>query len=74
MLPYFVKPSRIPYRIFDVYITDWIDAKQIPITDGDFDLDDFIDYIINYIKFLGYHIHVMAVCQPTVPILAATAV
>ena len=63
--------DTLPY--FDVYITDWIDAKQIPITDGSFDLDDFIDYIINYIKFLGYNIHVMAVCQPTVPVLAATA-
>lgn len=59
---------------FDVYITDWIDAKQIPITDGSFDLDDFIDYVISYIKFLDYDVHVMAVCQPTVPVLAATAI
>ena len=59
---------------FDVYITDWIDANQIPITNGSFDLDDFIDYIINYIKFLGPNVHVLAVCQPTVPVLAATAI
>eukprot|EP00916_Digyalum_oweni_P019794 GHVL01033041.1.p1 GENE.GHVL01033041.1~~GHVL01033041.1.p1 ORF type:complete len:416 (-),score=46.66 GHVL01033041.1:1480-2727(-) len=59
---------------FDVYITDWIDANQIPITNGSFDLDDFIDYIINYIKFLGPNVHVLAVCQPTVHVLAATAI
>ena len=59
---------------FDVYITDWIDANQIPITDGGFDLDVFIDYVINDIKFLGPDVHVMAVCQPTVPVLAATAI
>jgi poly(3-hydroxybutyrate) depolymerase len=59
---------------FDVYITDWVDANQIPITDGSFDLDDFIDYVINYIKLLGPNVHVLAVCQPTVPVLAATAI
>jgi poly(3-hydroxybutyrate) depolymerase len=58
---------------FDVYITDWVDAKEIPITDGSFDLDDFIDYVMHYIKFLP-NIHVLAVCQPTVPVLAATAI
>ncbi len=58
---------------FDVYITDWVDANQIPITDGSFDLDSYIDYVINYIRFLGPDIHVLAVCQPTVPVLAATA-
>jgi len=63
--------DTLPY--FDVYITDWIDAKQIPITDGSFDLDDFIDYVMNYIKFLP-NVHVLAVCQPTVPVLAATAI
>jgi|JFJP01.1.fsa_nt_gi poly(3-hydroxybutyrate) depolymerase len=63
--------DTLPY--FDVYITDWIDAKQVPITDGSFDLDDFIDYVITYIKFLGDKVHVLAVCQPTVPVLAATA-
>jgi poly(3-hydroxybutyrate) depolymerase len=59
--------------LFDVYITDWISANQVPITDGSFDLDSFIDYTINYIKFLGPDVHVLAVCQPTVPVLAATA-
>ncbi len=63
--------DTLPY--FDVYITDWIDAKQVSITEGSFDLDSFIDYVINYIKFLGDKVHVLAVCQPTVPVLAATA-
>ena len=58
---------------FDVYITDWVDANQVPITDGSFDLDSFIDYVINYTRFLGPNVHVLAVCQPTVPVLAATA-
>ncbi|NRB10631.1 MAG: polyhydroxyalkanoate depolymerase, partial [Rickettsiaceae bacterium] len=59
---------------FDVYITDWVDANQVPITSGGFDLNDFIDYVINFIKYLGPYTHVMAVCQPTVPVLAATAI
>lgn len=59
---------------FDVYITDWIDANQVPICDGSFDLDSYIDYIINYTRLLGPNLHVYAVCQPTVPVLAATAI
>lgn len=58
----------------DVYITDWIDASQVPLSDGSFDMDDFIDYTIEFIKICGPDIHVMAVCQPTVPVLAATAI
>lgn len=62
----------LPYC--DVYITDWIDASQVPLILGKFDMDDFIDYVIEFIKFLGPSLHVMAVCQPTVPVLAAVAV
>lgn len=58
---------------FDVYITDWIDANQVPICDGSFDMDSYIDYVMNYIRLLGPNVHVYAVCQPTVPVLAATA-
>lgn len=58
----------------DVYITDWIDAKNIPLHAGSFNMDDFIDYIIEYIKYLGSDLHVMAVCQPTVPALAAISI
>jgi poly(3-hydroxybutyrate) depolymerase len=57
----------------DVYITDWVDARMVPITDGTFDLDDYIDYLISMIHLIGPDAHVMAVCQPSVPVLAATA-
>ncbi|MET3793615.1 polyhydroxyalkanoate depolymerase [Aquamicrobium terrae] len=58
----------------DVYITDWIDARMVPAADGSFDLDDYIDYVIDMLHFLGPDTHVMAVCQPSVPVLAAVAV
>lgn len=58
----------------DVYITDWIDAREVPLFEGPFDLDAYIDYVIEFIRFLGPETHVMAVCQPAVPVLAATAV
>ena len=57
----------------DVYITDWIDARMVPVTEGSFDLDDYIDYIMSILHFLGSNTHVMAVCQPSVPVLAAVA-
>lgn len=58
----------------EVFITDWIDARDIPVTEGSFDLDDYIDYIIEFTQFIGPNTHVMAVCQPAVPALAAAAV
>jgi poly(3-hydroxybutyrate) depolymerase len=58
----------------DVYITDWMDARNVPASEGPFDLDDFIDYIISFIHFLGPNTHVIAVCQPSVPALMAAAV
>ncbi len=57
----------------DVYVTDWIDAQQVPINQGTFDLDDYIDYVVNMLHVLGPDTHVMAVCQPSVPVLAAVA-
>ncbi len=57
----------------DVYVTDWADAKKVPMTAGPFDLDDYIDYLIEFLEFLGPNTHVMAVCQPSVPAYAATA-
>ncbi|MEC9343114.1 MAG: polyhydroxyalkanoate depolymerase [Pseudomonadota bacterium] len=57
----------------DVYITDWTDARMVPMTEGIFDLDDYIDYVISMLHFLGTNSHVMAVCQPSVPVLAAVA-
>ena len=57
----------------DVYITDWVDARMVPLSEGRFDLDDYIDYVIGMLHFLGGDTHVVAVCQPSVPVLAATA-
>src|SRR5215210_4679437 len=56
-----------------VFITDWRDAKQVPLSAGQFDLDDYIDYCIAMFEALGPDLHVMAVCQPSVPVLAAIA-
>ncbi|MDX2289904.1 MAG: polyhydroxyalkanoate depolymerase [Hyphomicrobiaceae bacterium] len=58
----------------EVYITDWIDARDIPLADGKFDLDDYIDYVAEFVEFIGPRTHVLAVCQPSVPALAAAAV
>lgn len=60
----------------DVYITDWHDAREVPASAGDFDLDDFTDYLVQFCKFLaqdGVRTHVMAVCQPGVPMMVAAA-
>ncbi|MFP3568029.1 polyhydroxyalkanoate depolymerase [Paraburkholderia sp. SIMBA_030] len=58
---------------FDVYITDWLDARQVPISEGTFHLDDYVAYVREFIDFLGPDVHVVAVCQSTVPVLAAVA-
>src|SRR6478735_10884514 len=47
----------------DVYITDWSDARMVPVAEGRFDLDDYIDYIVDMLHFLGEDTHVVAVCQ-----------
>jgi len=57
----------------DVYITDWTDARMVPVIEGPFDLDDYIDYVISILHFLRGDVHVIAVCQPSVPVLAAVA-
>ena len=61
----------------DVYITDWRDAKLVPTADGDFDLNDYIDYLVEFLEHIaqasGERPHMLAVCQPSVPALAATA-
>ena len=57
----------------DVYITEWVDARVVPLSQGGFDLDDYIDYLISMLHFLGGDVHVIAVCQPSVPVLAAVA-
>jgi poly(3-hydroxybutyrate) depolymerase len=57
----------------DVYLTDWINARNVPVQLGRFGLDDMIDLVIDFIRHLGPSCHVMAVCQPSVPVLAAVA-
>ena len=57
----------------DVHITDWSDARDVPMTSGNFDLDDYIDYIVEFCRYLGPEVHVIAVCQPSVPVMAAAS-
>jgi poly(3-hydroxybutyrate) depolymerase len=62
----------------EVFITDWADAKMVPLAAGKFDLDDYIDYLMDFAEHVhseagGQRIHMMAVCQPSVPAFAATA-
>ena len=57
----------------DVYLTEWVDARNVPLTEGRFDLDDYIDYLISILHKLGGDAHVIAVCQPSVPVMAAVA-
>ena len=62
---------------FDVYITDWRDAKLVPLSDGSFNLDDYVDYLVEFLELIGKKTgerpHLLAVCQPAVPAFAATA-
>ena len=58
----------------EIYVTDWADAKTVPLSVGHFDLDDYIDYVIDFLEFIGPGTHALAVCQPSVPTLAAAAV
>lgn len=55
----------------EVYVTDWIDARMVPAREGTFGLDDYIRYVQTFLRHLGPDTHVISVCQPTVPVLAA---
>lgn len=57
----------------EVFMTEWVDARMVPVTEGRFDLDDYVDYIISMLHLLGGDTHVMGVCQPSVPVLMAAA-
>lgn len=57
----------------EVYITDWADARMVPLSVGQFDLNDYIDYVIEILQHLGSNVHALAVCQPSVPVMAAAA-
>ena len=56
-----------------VYITDWVDARMVPVDEGAFHLDDYVNYVQEFIRALGPDVHVISVCQPTVPVLAAVS-
>jgi poly(3-hydroxybutyrate) depolymerase len=56
-----------------VFITDWTDARMVPVDAGPFHLDDYVAYVQEFIRHVGPHAHVMSVCQPTVPVLAAVS-
>ena len=58
----------------DVYITDWNDGRDVTVLEGRFDLDEYIDYVIEMLQFLGPNTHILAVCQPSVPVMAACSV
>ncbi len=58
----------------EVYVTDWRDSRMIPVQADQFNLNDYIDYVIDFLHFLGPNTHVIAVCQPSVPVIAAASV
>jgi poly(3-hydroxybutyrate) depolymerase len=57
----------------EVYVTDWADARMVPLSKGTFDLDDYIEYVVSMLHHLKGDVHVIGVCQPSVPVLAAVA-
>jgi poly(3-hydroxybutyrate) depolymerase len=56
-----------------VFITDWTDARMVPLDEGPFHLDDYVGYVQDFIRHIGPDVHVISVCQPTVPVLAAVS-
>lgn len=57
----------------NVFITDWVDARMVPLSEGSFGINDYIHYIQDFIRQLGTKVHLLSVCQPTVPVLAAVS-
>ena len=55
----------------EVWITDWVDARMVPMSAGTFHLADYVDYVREFIRLLAPDVHVISVCQPTVPVLCA---
>src|ERR1700689_2098957 len=64
---------RTLLRDHDVYITDWKNARDVPLSEGPFGFDDYVDYVIKCLELIGPGAHVIAVCQPCVQTLAAVA-
>ena len=56
-----------------VFITDWTDARMVPLSAGVFHLDDYVEYVQEFLRLAGPDVHVISVCQPTVPVLAAVS-
>lgn len=63
--------AMLPFH--EVYITDWQDARHIPLKEGNFNFNSYVDYLLDFIRYLGPDCHVMAVCQPSVPLLCAVS-
>jgi poly(3-hydroxybutyrate) depolymerase len=57
-----------------VYLTDWIDARMVPLSMGPFHLHDYVAYVIEFVRHLGPDVHLISVCQPTVPVMAAVSI
>ena len=57
----------------EVYLTDWANARDVPLLHGHFELDDFVDLVVRFTRLLGPRLHIMAVCQPAVPVVAAVS-
>ena len=57
----------------EIYLTDWIDARMVPTSKGGFSLNDYVRYLQQFMRHLGSDVHLMSVCQPTVPALAAVS-
>jgi poly(3-hydroxybutyrate) depolymerase len=58
----------------NVYVTDWVDARMVPLSNGPFHLHDYVAYAIDFIRHLGPDVHLISVCQPTVPVMAAVSI
>jgi poly(3-hydroxybutyrate) depolymerase len=58
----------------NVYVTDWLDARMVPLSHGPFHLHDYVAYVIEFIRHLGPDVHLISVCQPTVPVMAAVSI
>jgi len=65
--------ARSLIQAHDVYVTDWVDARMVPLSEGRFELADYVRYIQDFLRLLGPDVHVISVCQPTVPVLAAVS-
>lgn len=64
---------RMLMQDHDVWVTDWVDVRLVPLSDGPFSLDDYIEYAKSFIRHLGPEVHLISVCQPTVPVMAAVS-